>query len=234
MLAHNPLHRAGRAELPHPAPTLGNDAQAHERIRMTNLSRRKPARNIAPHTAPWQVVTLAATTQYRPPKVADCVAKSAQGRPVHGHSVVPEVTQQDRAQVRPLFPHGRVHASPQLFLQSSQLGLPPLAHRLSQYREVSFPGFPATVRKTQEVERFRRAAAALPPILFRVAAKLDDSRLVDMQLESEPCKTLTQFSQEPLCFIPVLEPSHEVIGKTDEDYLSARSLPPPLLNPEVE
>ena len=34
MIAHDPLHRSGRAELPHPAPTLGEDAQAHERIRM--------------------------------------------------------------------------------------------------------------------------------------------------------------------------------------------------------
>jgi hypothetical protein len=49
MIAHDPLHRSGRAELPHPAPTLGEDAQAHERIRMTNTSRWKPSRKIAPH-----------------------------------------------------------------------------------------------------------------------------------------------------------------------------------------
>ena len=28
MVTHGPLHRSGRAELPHPAPTLGGDAQA--------------------------------------------------------------------------------------------------------------------------------------------------------------------------------------------------------------
>jgi hypothetical protein len=39
MIAHDPLHRSGRAELPHPAPTLGEDAQAHERIGMTDTSR---------------------------------------------------------------------------------------------------------------------------------------------------------------------------------------------------
>jgi len=27
MIAHDPLHRSGRAELPHPAPTLGEDAK---------------------------------------------------------------------------------------------------------------------------------------------------------------------------------------------------------------
>jgi hypothetical protein len=121
MIAHDPLHRSGRAELPHPAPTLGEDAQAHERIRMTNTSRRKPSRNIAPHAAPRQVVTLAATAQYRPPQITHCFAKSAQRWAVHGHPVIAEVTQQDRAQVRSLFPNGRVQASPQLFFQSPQL-----------------------------------------------------------------------------------------------------------------
>ncbi len=35
MIAHDPLHRSGQVELPHPAPTSGDDAQAHERIRKT-------------------------------------------------------------------------------------------------------------------------------------------------------------------------------------------------------
>ena len=43
MIAHDPLHRSGRATLPHPAPTLGDDAKTHERIRMADASRRKPA-----------------------------------------------------------------------------------------------------------------------------------------------------------------------------------------------
>jgi hypothetical protein len=69
MITHDPLHRSGPAELPHPAPTLGEDAQAHERmrirIRMTNPSRWKPSRNVAPRAASRQVVTLAATAQHR-------------------------------------------------------------------------------------------------------------------------------------------------------------------------
>jgi hypothetical protein len=44
MIAHNPLHRSGRAALPHPAPALGDDAEANERIERTNdqLERRHP------------------------------------------------------------------------------------------------------------------------------------------------------------------------------------------------
>src|ERR1700722_16070761 len=90
-IAHDPLHRSGQAELPHPAPTLGEDAQAHERIRMTNTSRWEPSRKIAPHAAPRQVVTLTATAQDRPPQITHGFAKSAQGRAVHGHPVIAEV-----------------------------------------------------------------------------------------------------------------------------------------------
>jgi hypothetical protein len=118
MIAHDPLHRSGRAELPHPAPTLGNNAQAHERIRMTDTRRRKPSRYMALHAAPRQVVTLAATAQHRPPQPAHCLAQGAQRRSIHGHPVITEMAQQDRAQIRSLFPNGRVHASPQYLFQS--------------------------------------------------------------------------------------------------------------------
>lgn len=32
-IAEHPLHRSGRADFPHPAPTSGNDAKPAERIR---------------------------------------------------------------------------------------------------------------------------------------------------------------------------------------------------------
>ena len=38
-LAEHPLHRSRRAALPHRAPTSGNNAKTHERIRMTDARR---------------------------------------------------------------------------------------------------------------------------------------------------------------------------------------------------
>src|SRR5262250_2131566 len=127
-----------------------------------------------------------------------------------------------------------MHASPQFLFQGPQLGLLPLAHRLSQDREVPPPGPSADVRKTQEVERLRLAFTTLAPILFRKAAKFDDSRLIGMQLEAEVRESLAQPRQEPLCFISMLESCHKVIGKADEDDLSAYVPLSPLPNPEVE
>jgi integrase len=48
-VTHDPLHRSGRAALPHPAPTLGDDAKPHERIGMADADGRKPAEAVLPH-----------------------------------------------------------------------------------------------------------------------------------------------------------------------------------------
>src|SRR5215471_4047329 len=127
-----------------------------------------------------------------------------------------------------------MHASPQFLFQGPQLSLQPLAHRLSQDREVPLPGPSANVREAQEVERLRLAFATLAPILFRKAAKFDDPRLVGMQLKAKVRESVAQLRQEPLCFIPVLESCHEVIRKANEDDLSARLPLSPLPDPEVE
>src|SRR6266550_6395179 len=43
MFAHNPLHGSGRAEFPHPALALGEDAHATQGIRMIGTRRGQPA-----------------------------------------------------------------------------------------------------------------------------------------------------------------------------------------------
>jgi hypothetical protein len=97
-----------------------------------------------------------------------------------------------------------VQALPEFFLQNPQLSLPPLAHRLSQYREMPLPSFPAAMGKTQEVKRLRCAATTVSPIFLRKAAKLDDSRFVGVQLKSEPRESFAQFRQKLLCFLLML------------------------------
>ena len=133
-----------------------------------------------------------------------------------------------------MFPNGGMHASLQFLFQAPQLSLLPLAHRLSQDREVSLPGPSADVREPQEVERFRLAFPTLTPILFRKAAKFDDSCLIGMQLQAEVRTSFAQLRQELLCFLPMLESCHKVISKPREDDLSACVPPSPLPDPEIE
>ena len=127
-----------------------------------------------------------------------------------------------------------MHASPQFLFQGPQLGLPPLPHRLAQYREVPRPSFSATMRETQKVERSRFAVTPVSPVALRVAVELDDSRFVGMQLQPKLFESLAQFRQKPLCFLTTFESRDEVIGEADEDDVSVCLLLSPPLDPEVE
>src|SRR2546430_282148 len=52
MIAHNPLHGSGRADFPHPALALGDNAHAPQRIGMTDRRHRQPASDDTPHAIP--------------------------------------------------------------------------------------------------------------------------------------------------------------------------------------
>ncbi len=54
MIAHDPLQRSGRAALPHPALALGDDAEANERVGVTDASGRQPPGDIPDHPAPQE------------------------------------------------------------------------------------------------------------------------------------------------------------------------------------
>src|SRR5262249_5803601 len=55
--------RSGRAELPHPAPTLGHNAHARQRIGMADDGRRKPSGEQPIHTIPRQPFPFTTTPQ---------------------------------------------------------------------------------------------------------------------------------------------------------------------------
>jgi hypothetical protein len=85
-VTHHPLHRSGRAALPHPAPTLGNNAKPHERVRMTNAHGRKPACNVALHPSPGEMA-LAAALQGTPPQSRHRFGEGVERGPIHRHAV---------------------------------------------------------------------------------------------------------------------------------------------------
>ena len=55
MIADHPLHRSGRADLPHPAPASGDDAKSPQGIGMTDARRGQPAVDEPPHPVPGDV-----------------------------------------------------------------------------------------------------------------------------------------------------------------------------------
>ena len=78
-LAEHPLHRSGRAGLPHPAPTSGGNAKPDERIGMTDAEGRNPAGDVVSHPVPRES-SLAAAAKRAPPHPNDWVNAETVGR----------------------------------------------------------------------------------------------------------------------------------------------------------
>src|SRR5881227_2365375 len=92
MITHNPLHGSGRADFPHPALSLGDNAHAAQGIGMTDGRQRQPASDEAPHAIPEDASVLATPRQRAMPEPSHLESKESQRRVVHGHSVIPEVS----------------------------------------------------------------------------------------------------------------------------------------------
>src|SRR5216684_1251064 len=153
MVAHNPLHRSGRAVLPHPALASGDDAKAPQGIGMTDASRGQPAVNEPPHPVPEDSTVLAAPRQHAVPAPADLEPKHGQRWAVHGHAVVTDVSTNNRAQPLAYCRDGVVHASLELCCHLSQLRLQTLAYRLPKHREHSVASLlRADMREAEKVE----------------------------------------------------------------------------------
>src|SRR5438093_1073043 len=233
MVTHNPLHRSGRAALRHPAPTLGDDAEANEWVGMPDADGRQPPVDVSAHPVPGHGVPTATATQDLPPQPPHGPAEGAESGTVHGHAVI-AVTENDRSQIGALLRDGTMQASAQLDFDLLQLGLPPRTHRLPQHREATRSLPRAAVREAEEVEGLGLPVAPPSPILVRELAKLDEARLAGMQLQSEPAEPLAQLGQEPLGVLAMLEPHNEVVGKPRDDHVAPRLRPSPPLGPEVE
>lgn len=165
MVAHDPLHRSGRAAclrrrgrqaFPHPAPASGDDAKAAQRTGVTDARKGQPAVNEPQHAVPKHPAVLAASRQRAMPETTHFEPKPAERFGVRRDPVVTDVSPDYRAQPLAHFRNGVVHASLEFGLDLAQLGLQPLANRLPQHREASItPHLPADVGEAEEVERLR-------------------------------------------------------------------------------
>src|SRR6059036_4327822 len=88
VIAHNPLHRSGRADFPHPALASGDDAKSPQGVGVAHAGEGQPAVDESPHPVPENPAVLATPRHGTPPEPPYLVPKRTQRRTVHGH---PEV-----------------------------------------------------------------------------------------------------------------------------------------------
>src|SRR5271157_1857995 len=234
MVAHNPLHRSRRAELPHRALALGDDAEALRRPGMADVRNREPAADVTPETLPRGDAAIATSAQAASPEPAELVPERQQRSTVPRHAVVASVSENDRAQVGTLLGNRLRDPSPQFGLHLAELGAQPLAHRLPPHGETSIPRLGTDVREAEKVERLRLPQTTLRPVARRIAAELQEARLVGVKFQTELREALAQRGQEGVGIPLVLEPNDKVIPIAHDDHLAAPRLTSPALGPQVE
>src|ERR1700758_1388256 len=235
MIAHNPLHGSGRAELPHPALALGNDAHATQGIGMTDSRHGQPAVDEAPHAIPKAAAVLAAARQRAMPESPDLEPKDPQRRFIHGHSVVADVATHHRLQPLALVGDGFVHATLKFGFHLIQLRLQPFAYRLPQHREPSIaPLLHADVRKAEKVERLRFPFSTPLPLVDRTRTELQKSRLLGMQFQVELPHSFRKFRPKLIDIRFAVEAHHYVVRESHHDEFAVRSFLTPRLDPQVE
>src|ERR1035441_712133 len=230
-----PPHRSGLADFPHTAPTSGNDAHTAQRKRMIHAHRRKPVVDQAQHPIPRYSAVLAAARQRPMPEPAYLESERTQRVAVHGHSVVADVSTHHRPQPLACVLDGRVHSLSQLGFYRVQLRLLPLANCLPYHRKVTVaPLLPADMREAEKVERLRLPYSAPLSVSDRERSELQKPRFVGMQFQAELPKPLSKFCQELPGIRFTLEPNHDVVRVSHDDYIAMRLLATPCLSPQIE
>jgi hypothetical protein len=177
---------------------------------MIDHHRRQPVSDKAPHAIPSEATVLASSRQRAMPEPAYLMPEQMQGRLVHGHAVIPDVSTHHRRQPLALFGNGVMHAPLQLGFHRVELGLQPLANCLPKHGVHSVsPLLHTDVRKAEEVERLRLPFSAPSSVLDRKRTKLQQPRLDGMQFEVELAHTLREFVTKLLSISFGLEPNHE-------------------------
>jgi hypothetical protein len=86
-ITDHPLHRSRRAALPHRAPALGEDAEALQRMEVTDSGRRQAEPDETAHPYPRQPIFLAAASQSSKPPSPHDSAKRRDVPAVHRHAI---------------------------------------------------------------------------------------------------------------------------------------------------
>ncbi len=127
-----------------------------------------------------------------------------------------------------------MHASPQFFLDDSQLGAHPITARLPLQLEVTPAGAAGDVSETKKRKRLRFAKTAPRAIPGRVAAELDEASLVRMQRECKLLHPLLQFRVKALGVSLVLKAGDNIVGIAHKNDVTVCVVMTPPLSPQVE
>src|SRR5208282_2155930 len=233
-LSPYPPRGSVRADFPHTALASGSDAQTARGIRMADTGRRQPAADEPLHSLPQYATFLAPSSQDVVPEVAHGETKMSQSISVARYSEVTEMPTHHGLQPLADFRNRVMHASPQFGFHRQQLGLHAFANRLPKHQKPSLFRLPANVLEGEKIEGLRLAQTDALSVLRRMASELEESRLYRLQSQRELLHAYVKFLPKLIGLVFEVESNHDVVGITHHDYIAARPLPSPCLDPEIE
>jgi hypothetical protein len=184
---------------------------------------------------PRQTLTLAATLQGVQPVPHRLCAECCDLVHVARNGVVIAIPTDHSPQPRALLADRLMTLREQRPLHRLQLGPEPLTRCPPPHEEPSALVRHATdVSEAQKVEGLRSAFPALLSVAGGEPPKLDQSRFVGVQSQTESGETFPKLLQEPFGLAAMLETNDEIVSVTHDDDIARGELRPPPVDPQVE
>ncbi len=142
-----------------------------------------------------------------------CVRQRRHSIGVARHGVVRDMSTYDRSKPLALLRDREVHAPFEFNVDLTQLRSHPLRDRVTLHPELPVLGFPADVRETQEVKRFRFPFTTRLSVSGGVPSELDEPRLVRMKFQTKLREPFPKVDEEPFRVFLMLEPGYEVVSE---------------------
>ena len=177
---------------------------------------------------------LAAPSYGATPVAEYAFPKHPQHAQVTRDPVVPVMLYDDTLEPCSELLDGRVPAQSQGLLDLLKFPAQPCGDRLAPYRKHASLGLTAHVRKAKKVAGLRFPLATPLSSFHRIAAKLDEARLVRVQFEVERAKSLPQVAQALLGLVVVLKAGNEIIAVPHDNDVSPCVSASPLGGPQIK
>ena len=160
--------------------------------------------------SPPLLTLLAASSQRVEPQLVDFVGELLQPTFVARNCVVIEPSPHDRCQPACRFTQGTMHAFAQLALNRNERHSHAFGNAVSSDREPTMSSrLVAHVREAEKVKRLGTSVASSLSLLGRIAAELDQTSFLLVQLQAEFGKACSEHFQACRCLLATFEAHHK-------------------------
>lgn len=188
------------------------------------------------HSFPREVGVLAAPQQRTMPEPYNLIAESYKLLEIGRDAIISAMSSDHGRQPLSLFRNWLMQSYSHLKLNFQNFASHLLCDRVPSDRKLFLVSLDkaTNVGKTQEVKSFRFPLATLSSVVGSKAAKLQYLRFNWMQFKAELEHALFELCQKLLGLRSMLKSDNKVVGPSNDDHLTSRSVLTSLLRPKIQ